>query len=144
VTAPAAAAGTLPGLPAALATAHASVALNEMTIIRAGAAGSSGQTSADVLLDNEGVCANRTVRNAGSPSRTRRRTSAQEDLDLTDGSVTDSDYQLEDESSGSDSAGINSSRRVTKRRKDVQGPARRLHDEKVLAEGRARPHLPYR
>ncbi|OSX75235.1 hypothetical protein BU14_0245s0017 [Porphyra umbilicalis] len=144
VTAPATAPGTLPALPAALATAHPSVALNEMTIIRAGAAGSSGQTSADVLLDNEGGCANRSVRDAGSPSRTRRRTSAQEDLDLTDGSDTDSDYQLEYESSGSDSAGINSTKRVTKRRKYVQGPARRLLDEKVLAEGRARPHLPDR
>jgi len=144
VTAPAAAPGTQPDLPAALATAHPSVALNEMTIMRAGAAGSSGQTSADVLLDNEGGCANRSVRNAGSPSRNRRRTSGQEDLDLTDGSVTDCDFQLEDESSGSDSAGIKSTRRVTKRRKYGQGPARRLHDEKVLAEGRARPHHPDR
>jgi len=65
VTAPTAAAGTLPGLPTALATAHPSVAFNEMTTIRAGAAGSSGQTSADVLLENNSGYSNRSVATQG-------------------------------------------------------------------------------
>ncbi|OSX75738.1 hypothetical protein BU14_0223s0011 [Porphyra umbilicalis] len=156
--APRTAQGMLPALPASpeaallvVAPLSAAPAVSRpwappmgISIVNAGAAVSGGQTTNDLQMDKGGDSTKRPARNTESPSRFGRRANVPEDPTQDDGSSDGSDFQIdpEDESSGTDSTDINSTRRARKRRKYVPGPARRLNHATVLAEGRAWRHLP--
>jgi len=143
-TSPEAALLVVAPLPAAPSATRSWALPMGMSIFNAGAAGSVGKTTNDLQMDKDGGSTKRPAHKTRLPSRIGRRSGVPEDAAQDDGSSDGSDFQIDpdDESSGTDSTDINSTRRARKRRKYVPGPARRLNHATVLVEGRARRHLP--